>query len=262
MDRSSKLELDPWRVICSCLFGLPSSHQIPEVIDRTGLQVNWSLTERQDYSHTYRKSAYRPRVNSAYDTLSEENKLRVAYIAASELANRGLGDQLNTNLERIGWRVESGHLIPNRQDVRELFFPKGSQHDAYVEIRALFQKARHSITVVDPYLDSSVFTVLATMSSPSMVVRLLTYQLSSDFHQEGRRFLAQYKNFSLEIRHSTEFHDRFIVLDNTECWHVGCSIKDAGNKAFMLSQVEDQRNRDALIKQQNNSWASAISVNL
>ncbi len=92
MDRSSKSELDPWRVICSCLFDLPSSHQIPEVIDRTGLQVDWSLTERQDYSHTYRKSAYRPRVNSAYDALSEESKLRVAYIAASELANCGLGD--------------------------------------------------------------------------------------------------------------------------------------------------------------------------
>ncbi len=100
------------------------------------------------------------------------------------------------------------------------------------------------------------------MSSPSMAVRLLTYQLPSDFPQEGQKFLAQYKNFSLEIRRSAEFHDRFIVLDNTECWHVGCSIKDAGNKAFMLSQVEDQRNRDALMKQQNDSWSSATPVNL
>jgi hypothetical protein len=256
-----RTEIDPWRVICSCLFELSSS-DIPDIIDRAGLRVDWSLTEKQDYSHSYRKAAYRPRINSAYEALSQEDQLRVVYVVASELAKRGFEDKLNSGLEQIGWRIESGRLIPGSEDVRELFFPKASQHDAYVEMRRLLQKAHKSITIVDPYFDSSVFIMLGTLSSFALSVRLLTYQIPSDFTHEGKKFLSQHGGFNLEIRRSPEFHDRFIILDDAECWHVGCSIKDAGTKAFMLSQVEDKRNRDALIKQLNDSWVTATAVTL
>jgi hypothetical protein len=160
------------------------------------------------------------------------------HIVASELSDRGHGDALNATLEKIGWRIEQGRLIPTRADVKELFFPKDTQHDAYLEIRRLFQNAKSSITIIDPYLDSSIFITLGTIS------------------------LTQHANFTLEIRKSKEFHDRFIILDNVECWHVGCSIKDAGDKAFMLSKVEDQENRDALIAQLKNSWSNAEIVNV
>ncbi len=66
----------------------------------------------------------------------------------------------------------------------------------------------------------------------------------------------------LEVRRSTEFHDRFIVVDDNKCWHVGTSIKDAGNKAFMLSEVEDSANRTALITQLSTSWSSGTVVSL
>jgi hypothetical protein len=94
-------ELDPWREICSCPFEL-AGYQVPEVIDRTGLKVDWNLTEKQDYSHNTRKAAYRPRINAAYDTLPREVQLRVAYIATSELASRGLEENLNEGLAQTG----------------------------------------------------------------------------------------------------------------------------------------------------------------
>ncbi len=82
----SKSQLDPWRVICGHLFKIDSYH-IPEIIDKTGIVVDWSLTERQDYSHKYRKEAYRPRIHAAYESLSGEDQLRVSYSVASELSN-------------------------------------------------------------------------------------------------------------------------------------------------------------------------------
>jgi hypothetical protein len=258
---SSKSELDPWQVILGHLFEM-DSYYIPQIIEKTGMVVDWSLTEREDYSHKYRKAAYRPRINTAYNSHSEQDRLRVAYIVASELSKGGGADILNANLEKIGWRMEEGRLTPVRADVKELFFPKHTQHDAYVEIRKLFQKAKASITVVDPYLDSSVLIALGTISTSSLKILLLTYKLPSDFPQEARKFHAQHTNFILEARRSKEFHDRFIVLDNDECWHVGCSIKDAGSKAFMLSKIEDQENRDALVSQLKNSWSTAEMVSL
>lgn len=258
---SSKSELDPWQVILGHLFEL-DSYNIPQIIEKTGMVVDWSLTEREDYSHKYRKAAYRPRINSAYNSLSEQDRLRVAYIVASELSKGERAEIINANLERIGWRIEEGHLTTIRADVRELFFPKDTQHDAYLEIRKLFQKAKGSITLVDPYLDSSILIALGTILISSLKIRLLTYKIPSDFPQEACKFLAQHTNFTLEARRSKEFHDRFIVLDNDECWHVGCSIKDAGSKAFMLSKMEDQQNRDALVSQLENSWSTAEMVSL
>ena len=150
-----------------------------------------------------------------------------------------------------GTRIMKAGQYPPPDDAREHFFSIGSQHDAYIKIRELFQKARNSITVVDPYLDGSIFTMLSTIISPAINVRLLTHTIPSDFTREADKFSLQHENITFDVRRSKEFHDRFLIIDNTECWHIGCSIKDADNKAFMLSQIEDQQNRETLITQQS-----------
>ncbi|MQM38728.1 hypothetical protein KBTX_02747 [wastewater metagenome] len=258
---ASTSDLDPWRVICARLFEL-SSHDIPEVLERTGLIVDWSLDDRQDYSHTYRKRAYRPRINTAYHQLGEEDRLRVANITASELVDRGKGDELDADLHKIGWRMYGGRLTPTTAEVSELFFPVGTQYDAYVEIRRILQKATTSLNIVDPYVDSSLFVVLATIAGTPIQVRLLTYKLPSDFVHEARIFLQQHNNIRLSVRWSKEFHDRFIIVDNEQCWHVGASIKDAGIRVFMLNEVEDSVNRAALISQLDQTWTAANEVSI
>ena len=254
----NKAELDPWRIICGCLFEI-SSYDISEIIGRTAIVVEWSLNEKQEFSQSTRKAAYLPRINAAYDALSEEDKLRVVYIVASELRQRKLEVKLNDRLSRIGWRIESGRLLPARGDVKELFFPINSQHDAYVEIKKIVQKSKRSIIIIDPYLDGSIFAILSTISCP-ISVQLLTFRIPKDFNLEAKKFITQHIGFNLEVRCSVEFHDRFIIVDDNEFWHVGCSIKDAGNKAFMLSQLEDKRNRDALMGQQKDSWLNATPI--
>lgn len=256
---TSRSELDPWRVICAKLFEI-SSHDIPEVIERTGLAADWSLSDLQDYSHTYRKTAYRPRINTAYERLGEQDRLRVANITASELVAREKGDELNSDLQKIGWRIDGARLTPATAEVSELFFPVGTQHDAYVEIRRILQKVTSSLTIIDPYVDSSLFTVLKTIAGTSIDVELLTYKIPVDFVHEARTFLSQHANIRLSVKKSKEFHDRFIIVDGKECWHVGASIKDAGIRVFMLNEMEDNGNRTALIAQLNSTRSAATEA--
>jgi hypothetical protein len=130
---------------------------------------------------------------------------------------------LALNLKSIGWGMENGQLVPATADVSELFFPVGTQHDAYTEIKKLLQKANTSLDIVDPYVDSSLFKVLGTISMNSLKIKLLTHKMPSDFSHEKSRFLLQHNQLNLEVRKSKEFHDRFIILDKTECWHLGAS---------------------------------------
>jgi hypothetical protein len=185
----SECDLDPWRVILGCLFEL-DSYEIPAIIDKAGMVVDWTLTEKEDYSHKYRKAAYRPRINGAYEALSKDDRLRVAFIVSDELARKGSGEKLNNDLGRIGWSVENGKLIPADETVRELIFPQGSQHDAYVRIREIVQQANRSLRVIDPYLDGTIFTILGNVQRP-LKVDLLTGKPASDFAHEGVKFQQQ-----------------------------------------------------------------------
>jgi len=81
----SRKDLDPWRVIRSFLSRL-LSYDVPDMIDHAGLAVDWTITEKQDYSHAMRWAAYRPRIDAAYEPLTrDDDRLRVAFFVAREL---------------------------------------------------------------------------------------------------------------------------------------------------------------------------------
>lgn len=251
--------LHPWPVIRGILLEL-SSYEVPKIVDRAGLKVDWTLSSQKDYSEKMRIAAYRPRIDTAYEQLHDEECVRAAYILANEIARHGLGQKLDAALLDIGWRIENERLFPDSAPVRELFFPKQSQHDAYVEIRGIFQTATKSIAIVDPYIDQTLLTLLASSLQPEMTIRLLTSKLPKDFGLEAKAWLAQHPRVALEVRTTREFHDRFLVIDELKCWHVGCSIKDAGFKAFMLNNIEDKGNCNALLKQIEASWQAATLI--
>jgi len=252
-------ELHPWRVLRSVVLEL-NSYDAPKVIDRSGINVDWALKTQKDFSDKMRIAAYRPKIDSAYDELNAEAQLRAAFVVTGELVKRGYAEQLDGALRAIGWRLEEGKLTPDSAEVNELFFPRQSQHDAYTELRSILQSSARSITVVDPYIDQSVLKLLASALQPGMSVRILSAKTPADFPNEMKAWRTQYKDATLEVHTTKEFHDRFIVLDNSTCWHIGCSIKDAGNKAFMLSKIEDDGNRTSLLKQIDDSWNTGIEL--
>lgn len=253
----SEQDLDPWQVVLGCLLE-QNSYDIPRVIDKTGMEINWFLNRDDGHSHRTRITAYRPRIDAAYKALSTDGKLRVDYIVVEQLAQMGLSEELNSALNKIGWRLDGGKLAPGSGPVLELFFPPESQHDAYVRIREIFQRATQSIRVIDPYLDATIFKVLGSIQG-SLKIELLTGKTPTDFRLEADKFKQQYQ-MKIEIRRSKDFHDRFIIVDEEECWHIGCSIKDAGKRAFLMSRVEDQNNAGSLKDALNKSWSGAKPV--
>ena len=44
---------------------------------------------------------------------------------------------------------------------------------------------------------------------------------------------------TLKVLRTNKFHDRFIIVDNKEMYHLGASIKDLGKKCFAINRIED-----------------------
>jgi hypothetical protein len=115
---------------------------------------------------------------------------------------------------------------------------------------------------LDAYMGSTIFSSLRAASATALSVELLTtlQALKADFHVEAKAFQQQFPKTQLEVRTTQDFHDRFIVVDEANYYHVGASIKDAGKRAFLISKLEDQPIIDLLKSHIERSWKSATKV--
>jgi len=57
---------------------------------------------------------------------------------------------------------------------------------------------------------------------------------------------------SVEIKYTSVFHDRFLIIDGVLAYHIGASVKDAGKKCFGINFIQDiALIRDILQKLEN-----------
>jgi hypothetical protein len=253
-------ETDPFRVVLGLIDN--DSDVLVQVANASGLQFDLQLTEREAGAHKTRVRALLPRIANAFAGLGPQEKLAVARAAASEFCRLipASAAHLQEALATVGWELRDGDLVVGTPDIREMFFPKGSPWDAYVVLRDVFVEARALLTIVDAYCDQTVFGMLASREVAGLSVRILCSRYARAVAEEARAFAAQHPGVTIEVREARDFHDRFVVIDGGACVHVGASIKDAGKTAFMISRVEDQDNREAILAAIDRSWASATPI--
>lgn len=156
---------------------------------------------------------------------------------------------LRSAVEQLRWKLP---------DPTQVFIPSGSQHDAYVQIRTIVQQATTEVFIIDPWVDETLWPLLTNIPR-TCKVRILGEHLKGDFVVEARKFAAQHGN-AVEVRTTTTYHDRFIFLDGKRCFHLGASIKDAGNKAFALSEFERPQLVASALTDAEAEWARATPV--
>lgn len=115
----------------------------------------------------------------------------------------------------------------------EGFFFEGQIFDAYSLISDLIRKATRRIVLIDNYVDDRILKVL-TKRKESVSAIIYTDPRHSQISNDLRRHNAQYPR--IEVRHCTNVHDRFLIIDDT-VYFIGGSIKDLGKKIVAFSQM-------------------------
>ena len=115
---------------------------------------------------------------------------------------------------------------------------QGQIYDAYSIFQRLIHKAKKEIILIDNYID---LTVLDRLSQKNTGVKVTIYTKKDTPIKklDIDKFNTQYP--TLLIKHTSTMHDRFLILDNTEIYHIGASIKDLGKKCFGFTKLEDVR---------------------
>jgi len=140
--------------------------------------------------------------------------------------------QLETDqkLEQVFKALDNKKTIP----AQGVFFD-GQVFDAYELASKIIRSAKNSIVLIDNYIDENTLTHL-TKKNKDVKVLLLTKSISKQLQLDVQKANAQYGSFA--IKTFTQSHDRFIIIDNTEVYHLGASLKDLGKKWFAFAKMD------------------------
>ena len=122
-------------------------------------------------------------------------------------------------------------------EFKQSIFFDGQIYDAYSLIIDIIRKAKQKILIIDNYIDDSILKMLSKKNKDVEVV-ILTSQNSNIRKLDIQKFNKQYP--VLKLAYTNKFHDRFIIIDNKELYHVGASLKDLGKKCFAISRIDDE----------------------
>lgn len=118
--------------------------------------------------------------------------------------------------------------------VEGIFFD-GQIFDAYTFATNLIKSATRSIVLIDNYIDEDVLLMLSKRSA-GVTATIYTKQITPQLQLDLNRHNNQYPR--IIIRTYRQAHDRFVIIDNNDVYHIGASLKDLGKKLFAFSKMD------------------------
>ncbi|WP_270634598.1 MULTISPECIES: virulence RhuM family protein [Bacteroidales] len=174
------------------------------------------------------------RVNSKNATLFRKwaNSVLKDYLLKGYSINKRLSELERTvaqHTEKIDFFVRTA--LPPVEGV----FYNGQIFDAYKFATDLVKSARRSIVLIDNYVDETVLLMLSKRSvgvSATIYTQRITQQLQLDLDRHNSQYPP------IDIRTYRDSHDRFLIVDETDVYHIGASLKDLGKKMFAFSKLD------------------------
>ena len=170
-------------------------------------------------------------------------KVLKEYLLTGYVINKERSLVTNENYVRLINKVESldervsnieNNYKPLEFKNSQLFF-NGQLYDAYTLIQSLFESANNEIIIIDNYVDRTILDRLVVKNRNVQVV-IYTSIKSRLLGRDINTFNSQYGG--LDVRYTSNVHDRYIIIDQNKIYHLGHSIKDLGKKIFSISESD------------------------
>ena len=177
------------------------------------------------------------RVNSKQGTQFRiwANKILKDYLLKGYAINNRM-NRIEDNVQTLSRKITeidlqiNTHLIPTQG----VFFDK-QVFDAYELASKIIRSARQSIVLIDNYIDETTLIHLSKKGD-AVKVLLLTKTISKQLMLDVQKVNEQYGNF--ELKPFNKSHDRFLIIDDNEIYHLGASLKDLGKRWFAFSKLD------------------------
>jgi hypothetical protein len=127
------------------------------------------------------------------------------------------------------------YIAAHTESEQKIFY-ESQIFDAFSFFINLVSKATTSIILIDGYVDIDTLNIF-TKKKTGVTVDIYTLPKSKLSKNDINNFNKQY--LRLTVCYNTHFHDRFMIIDNIDVYHIGASLKDAGKKCFAVTKLND-----------------------
>ena len=141
--------------------------------------------------------------------------------------------KIDENFSKIFHALDS-----SPQKAKEGVFFRGQIFDAYAFFQDIIKTAKKEIVLIDGYVDLSVLERLA-VKQKNVAVKIFTDSRAELRQIDVDRFNEQYPKVSMD--YTKKMHDRFLIIDNRDLYHIGASLKDLGKACFAFEKMEDAK---------------------
>lgn len=159
------------------------------------------------------------------------NKVLKEYLLKGFAINQRL-EQLEQRVSRTEEKIDF-FVRSSLPPIEGVFF-EGQIFDAYKLAADLVRSAKESLVLIDNYVDESVLTLL-TKRKAEVNAMIYTQRITPQFRLDWERHNAQYP--PIDVKEIRNVHDRFLIIDQAEVYHIGASLKDLGKKLFAFSRL-------------------------
>jgi hypothetical protein len=121
----------------------------------------------------------------------------------------------------------------------------------------IMKRAKKSLAVIDLYLDEEIFDYIESLNE-TINIRLITAKQKPMFPQIYNALKTTRPNIEAKIY--DHCHDRFLVIDGAEVWHLGTSINGVGKKASMVNKIVDLGERKRFLSHFNAWWSNGTII--
>lgn len=156
------------------------------------------------------------------------------YIQAGYAINRHKINEFRLSSLENDVAIIKSHIKNNSLELKQGIFYNGEIFDAYVFVSDLIKSAKKSIFLIDNYIDESA--LLLFTKNQNLKIKIYTGNISKQLQLDIDKYNQQYNN--LEVKTTKNFHDRFLLIDERDVYHIGASLKDLGKKVFAFSKLE------------------------
>ncbi|MEV9615831.1 RhuM family protein [Aliarcobacter butzleri] len=129
--------------------------------------------------------------------------------------------------------VIKSKIKDNKLETNQGIFYDGQIYDSYSFINDLLKLANNEVILIDNYIDDTVFTLFSKYPNINFII--YTSTISKQLKLDFEKYSKQYKNITLKTFKSS--HDRFLIVDKKEIYHIGASLKDLAKKWFAFSKI-------------------------
>ena len=162
------------------------------------------------------------------------------YISSNLIEQKYINNLVMKHEEQINTIFD---YFDTKEMKNEIYF-NGQIYDAYSKILDIFLLAKNKLIIIDSYADKYVLDMISKVDIQVILVLSTNSRLTE---LDINKYKQEYNNLTLIYKNS--FHDRFIILDKKEMYHLGTSINNAGTKTFAINKVEDKRWLEIILKE-------------